>query len=71
MEKSRSQLLEALSKKGMALCEMYHSHDTSEDAAETLEEIRNVYNEIVKFVEPSDSKVASPFISLIALYNLT
>lgn len=57
MEKSRSQLLEALSKKGIALCEMYQSMDNSEETTETLEEIRNVYNEIVKFVEPSDSKV--------------
>lgn len=53
MDKNKAHLLEVLSKKGLALCEMYQ---TSGNATE-LEEIQNIFNDIVKFVEPTDSKV--------------
>lgn len=62
MDKNKSYLLEALCKKGIALCEMYQTAETSEDSATMLEEIKNIFNDVVKFVEPSDLKV--PLISL-------
>ena len=57
MEKNKSYLLEALTKKGLALCEMYEASDKTTESAPSLEEIQNIFNEIVKFVEPTDTKV--------------
>lgn len=57
MDKNKSYLLEVLSKKGLALCEMYTSSGNAAEAGSWLEEIQNIFSEIVKFVEPSDSKV--------------
>lgn len=53
MDKTKSHLLEVLSKKGLALCDMYRSSGSVTE----LEDIQNIFNDIVKFVEPSDSKV--------------
>lgn len=70
MDKSKSQLLEVLSKKGIALCDLYQSSANAEEADQTLEEITNVYNEIVKFVEPSDTKVCSIVLNVLKYSNL-
>lgn len=56
MDKSKSYLLEILCKKGLALCEIYQASENVEDST-TLEEIKSIFNDVVKFVEPSDLKV--------------
>lgn len=58
MEKNKSYLLEALTKKGLALCEMYQTSDKSKESGSALEDIQNIFNEILKFVEPTDAKVS-------------
>jgi len=57
MEKNKSYLLEVLTKKGLALCEMYQASDKTTDGAPILEDIQNISNELAKFVEPMDPKV--------------
>jgi hypothetical protein len=63
MEKNKSYLLEALAKKGLALCEMYET--SADKSAPSLEDIQNIFNEIVKFVEPTDTKVYDFFVHII------
>ena len=59
MEKNKNFLLEILAKKGLALCEGYNHllEEDADSAASMKEEILNVYNEITKFTEVSDTKV--------------
>lgn len=58
MDKNKNYLLEALCKKGLALCEMHQTAEDMEKSTTILEDTKNIFNEVVKFVEPSDLKVA-------------
>lgn len=60
MEKNKTYLLEILLMKGLALCEGYNRNNLEQDTDSVLsmkEEILDVYNDITKFVEASDTKV--------------
>lgn len=68
MDKQKGYLLEALAKKGLAMCQSYNENsDNVVEAAVGMEEILNNYHEIVKFAEPSDSKV-SILVIIISFY---
>lgn len=71
MDKNKTYLLEALCKKGLALCEMYQSSENFDESTTILEEIKNIFNDVVKFVEPSDLKVNSFSRSDDAIVGLT
>lgn len=58
MDKNKTYLLEALCKKGLALCEMYQTEEKEDKSTTILEDIKNIFNDVAKFVEPSDLKVA-------------
>jgi len=61
MEKNKNYLLEILVMKGLALCEGYsrsYSEEDSDSASSMKEEILDVFNEITKFTEASDTKVS-------------
>ncbi|XP_057365075.1 tripeptidyl-peptidase 2-like [Daphnia carinata] len=57
MDKNKTYLLEALCKKGLALCEMYQIEENVEKSSTILEDIKNIFNDVAKFVDPSDLKV--------------
>ena len=59
MEKNKAFLLELLSKKGLALCEAFTRtlEETSDSGHSFKDQVIDVFNEIVKFAEPSDPKV--------------
>lgn len=59
MDKNKSYLLEALSKKGLALCDMYNSANNLDDSTKLLEDIQTTFNDVMKFTDPSDMKVIS------------
>lgn len=55
MDNQKKNLLEALAKKGIAIAKLCILDNNVEDR---LEDIDNVYTEIIKFVDASDSKVS-------------
>lgn len=57
MDKQRNTLLEALSRQGLALCAEVHAAAPAEPSQETLEQLDSIAADIMKFVEPTDSKV--------------
>lgn len=61
MDKNKAYLLEALCKKGLALCEMYQTAENLDESTTILEDIKTIFNDVVKFVDPSDLKVVHPF----------
>lgn len=63
MDKQRNTLLEALSRQGLALCAEVHAAAPAEPSQETLEQLDSIAADIMKFVEPTDSKVCGFFIS--------
>lgn len=60
MDKQRNTLLEALSRQGSALCADILALPVSERIQEVMEQVDNIAVDIMKFVEPSDSKVMRP-----------
>lgn len=56
MDNQRKNLLEALTKKGIAVAKLCLLDNNIKDR---LEDIDNVYTEIIKFVDASDSKVSN------------
>ncbi|XP_045114338.1 tripeptidyl-peptidase 2-like isoform X1 [Portunus trituberculatus] len=63
MDKQRNTLLEALSRQGSAICADVLSASPSEAAPDVLEQLDTIASDIMKFVEPTDSKVSGFFIS--------
>ncbi|KAK8383063.1 hypothetical protein O3P69_011526 [Scylla paramamosain] len=63
MDKQRNTLLEALSRQGSAICADVLSASPSEPAPDVLEQLDTIASDIMKFVEPTDSKVSGFFIS--------
>ena len=65
MDKQKSYLVEALAKKGLIMCELLAAAAANTESATasvvSVDEIIDIYNEIVKFVESSDAKVHSIF----------
>ena len=57
MDKQRNTLLEALSRQGSAICADVLSASPSEAAPDVLEQLDTIAADIMKFVEPTDSKV--------------
>lgn len=57
MDKQRNTLLEALSRQGLALCAEVLALAPAEPSQETLEQLDSIATDILKFVEPTDSKV--------------
>jgi len=53
MDKQKNNLIEALSKKGIALAKLAVLDDSIKDR---LVEINDLYTEIIKFVDANDSK---------------
>lgn len=54
MDKQRNNLLEALTKTGIAIAKLATLEN---NVKEHLEELDNIYMEIIKFVDANDSKV--------------
>ncbi|XP_071534647.1 tripeptidyl-peptidase 2 isoform X2 [Panulirus ornatus] len=63
MDKQRNTLLEALSRQGSAYCADILALPVSELTQEDLEQVDSIAVDIMKFVEPSDSKVNGFFAS--------
>lgn len=63
MDKQRNTLLEALSRQGSALCAEVLAAGVAEPSQETLEQLDSIAADIMKFVEPADSKVRCPALS--------
>lgn len=58
MDNQKKNLLEALAKKGIAVAKLCVLDNNVKDR---LEDIDNIYTEIIKFVDASDSKVCIQF----------
>lgn len=56
MERQKNVLLDCLCRKGIAFCKSY-LYGANENKAKLLEEIMTVWRNLLKFVDPSDSKV--------------
>lgn len=58
-EKQRGYLLDAFTKKGIALCKLHLSNDLSEDEVKpsTIDNIKQTVADILKFTDLTDSKV--------------
>ncbi|KAG0716947.1 Tripeptidyl-peptidase 2 [Chionoecetes opilio] len=63
MDKQRNGLLEALSRQGSAVCADVLAASPPEAAPDVLEQLDTIAAEIMKFVDPTDSKVSGFFIS--------
>ncbi|KAK7068270.1 hypothetical protein SK128_013039 [Halocaridina rubra] len=63
MDKQRNTLLEALSRQGSAMCADVLQLPANERPQDTLEQLDSIAVDIMKFVEPSDSKVNGFFAS--------
>ncbi|XP_045597102.1 tripeptidyl-peptidase 2 isoform X2 [Procambarus clarkii] len=63
MDKQRNTLLEALSRQGSALCADILALPAAERTQEAIEQVDSIAVDIMKFVEPSDSKVNGFFAS--------
>ncbi|XP_042212595.1 tripeptidyl-peptidase 2-like isoform X1 [Homarus americanus] len=63
MDKQRNTLLEAFSRQGSALCADILALPATERTPEAIEQVDNLAVDIMKFVEPSDSKVNAFFAS--------
>lgn len=57
MDKQRNILLEALSRQGSALCADLLALAPLDETPETFQQVDTIATDIMKFVEPSDSKV--------------
>ena len=65
MDNQRKNLLEALAKKGIAVAKLCVLDNNVKDR---LEDIDNIYTEIIKFVDASDSKVSLILSTLFDIY---
>ncbi|KAK4306052.1 hypothetical protein Pmani_022096 [Petrolisthes manimaculis] len=63
MDKQRNILLEALSRQGSALCADLLALAPLEETPEAFQQVDTIATDIMKFVEPSDSKVNGFFVS--------
>ena len=59
MDKQRNALLEAMSRHGSAICADLSPLPSEERSSEALELLDSFAMDIMKFVEPTDSKVSS------------
>lgn len=57
MDQQKIIYLECLSRKGIALCRILTHESTDEINSQKLEEISELWKKLLKFTDPSDSKV--------------
>lgn len=57
MDRQKNVLLDCLCRKGVGLCKLYMYDTTERDKGKLLDEITTIWKNLLKFVDPSDSKV--------------
>lgn len=74
MDKNKAILLEALCKRGIALCRLYMYQQDFEGDGDNKEGVREqitaVWDDILKFTDPTDTKVSRSFVSIFSIYNV-
>ena len=70
MDKNKSHLIEVLAKKGLAFCIIHSTSEATESKQSVIENIQGVFDEILKYAEPTNKEVATYIFFCISITNL-